>query len=329
MITLGDEDDLLKDIEEGVEIAIHRLGYDADAVDPIKFNKLGYLAIHEFDLPITYGWYKFGPAPVNTATQSVNIRPAPPNGIVAADEPRLTDINLDNRSPEEYSYHFTDDLQEFDRILETPTKDYLVRFYFEHAPDRFRDLYVASVELQQVLDDIESDPSWHEEGTEYLDLLRTRFPRVISEVRATPVLEESVSAIEAYGTLLTDIVETAVERPALTEAQQRFLGRVVRFFYGGAWKYVALLVSRETVDLSPGTNQDRLRNNIDEDIRQLRTEYDQELNRLAERAERFELLSESPDFDERREWATGGLDADETFDTEETASLSDIRGRLE
>jgi hypothetical protein len=57
MITLGDEDDLLKDIEEGVEIAINRLGYDRDAVDPIKFNKLAYLAIHEFDLPITYGWY--------------------------------------------------------------------------------------------------------------------------------------------------------------------------------------------------------------------------------------------------------------------------------
>ncbi|MFQ3319104.1 MAG: hypothetical protein ACI8UR_001967 [Natronomonas sp.] len=154
-------------------------------------------------------------------------------------------------------------------------------------------------------------------------------PRVISEVQATPVLEESVSAIEAYGTLLTKIVETAVELPELSEAHQRFLGRVVGFFYGGAWNYVALLVSRETVDLSPGENQDRLRNSIDEEIRQLRTEYERELNRLTERAEQFELLSEPLDFDEPREWTTGGSDDEETFDTEETASLSDIRGKLE
>ena len=330
MLTLGDEDDLLEDIKEGVEIAMNRRGYDEDAVDPIKLNKLAYFAIQEFELPITYGWYKYGPAPVNVARQVVDLSPRPSEEVAAADEPRIRNLNHGNRSPEEYSYFYAEDLVEFERILETPTKEYLVTFYFEHAPDEFRDLYIASAELQQVLDEIKDGVSWHVQGDEYVSLLDKRFPRIIHEVRSNPRLRESVGAIEQYERLFTDVVTTATNQSELTEAQQRFIGRLVDNFYGGAWNYIALLVSRATVDLSPGTNQQQLRNSIEEDLRDLRTECPREQSRLAERATQFDLRSDSTEPNSVRtdeDQPSGDADAD--FDDENTASLEEIRQKLE
>jgi len=94
MLTLGDEDDLLKDIEEGIQIAMEREGYPSDAVDPIKVNKLAHFAVQDLGVPLTYGWYKYGPAPVFD-TSSARLGPASESEIKASDEPRLPDPGND------------------------------------------------------------------------------------------------------------------------------------------------------------------------------------------------------------------------------------------
>lgn len=293
MITLGDEDDLLEDIKNGVEIAMSRRGYDADDIDPIKFNKLAYLAIQEYDLPITYGWYKYGPAPVNVAHQSANTAPRPAAEIAAVDEPRINDVNYDIRSPEEYSYFYNEDCEEFEHIMETPTKEYLVEFYFAFAPEQYRDLYISVAEFQQVLDRLKDGTGWHNEATKTLNTLTERYRRVMHEVEENPVLDESIEPMNAYEKLLTEILATATDIPNISESQQRFIGRVIDYFYGGVWKYVSLLISRDTVKLSPGENKRKLLNSIEEDLRNIRTEYDDELRGLRERGQEFDLISAS------------------------------------
>ncbi|SFS42408.1 hypothetical protein [Halostagnicola kamekurae] len=291
MLTLSDEDDLLEDIMEGVEIALARTGFDGEHVDPITVNKLAYLAIQEFEPPITYGWYKYGPAPVNVARRTVDLTPRPLAEVPAADEPRVRDPTGKILSPREYSHFFSSDLEEFQHILETPTKEYLVEFYFDHAPDEYRDLYIASAELQQVLDEIKT-PAWHADATGCRTRLERRFPRLVTEVHSHDILSESVSAVDAYERVVTRIVATASEQGELSESQQRFINRAVDHFYSTVWKYVALLVSRDTVDRSPGTNQRALRNNIESDLRTIRDEWEVELERLEELATGFDLYSE-------------------------------------
>lgn len=330
MITLGDEDDLLADVKEGVEIAMQRRGYDASDIDSIKFNKLAYHAVREYDVPITYGWYKYGPAPANVARRSVEVRPRPATDVPAVEEPRIHSANYDGRSPEEYSYFFSEDLSEFEDVLETPTKEYLVRFYFEYAPDQYRDLYIAAAELQQTLDDIRADSSWHHDGETYVDRLREQFGHVLTEIASNPVLDESLKPMREYEDVVVEIASVAAARSDLTEPQQRFLRRVVDYFYGGAWNYVALLVSRDTVELSPGTNGASLRNSIEEDLRELRNEYDTELARLAERAKRFDLRSESQDVTDESGSDSPRIGAETTaFDESDTASMEDVMERLE
>jgi hypothetical protein len=327
MFTLGDEDRVLEDIKEGVEIAMYKNGYDPDSVDPIKFNKLAYFAIKEYKVPITYGWYKYGPAPVNVANQEVSINPRPADAVQAVDEPRVRSPSYNTRSPEEYSYFFSEDLDEFERIAETDTKEYLTEFYFEHAPDEYRDLYIASAELQQVLDRVKKGDSWHEESEEVFSLLTKRFSRVTYEVASNPSLEESVEKIRDYEHLLTEILSTASNRDEITEVQQRFIERVIDYFYGGAWKYVALLISRDTVNLSSGENTDRLLNSIEDELRELRNEFDEELSRLMVGAEQHELISESSRVQVH---STDDMETfDESFDEEETVSPQDVLDELE
>ncbi|MDY6774840.1 MAG: hypothetical protein SV253_01930 [Halobacteria archaeon] len=327
MFTLGDEDSILDDIKEGVEIAMHRKGYGSDSVDPIKFNKLAYFAIKEYDIPITYGWYKYGPAPVNVANQKVSVSPRPADTVQAVNEPRVQSPSDKTRSPEEYSYFFSNDLGEFEHIVETDTKEYLTEFYFEHAPDEYRDLYIASAELQQVLDKVREDPSWHEEGEEVVSLLMKRFPRVIHEVASNPNLKESVGKIQDYEALLTEILTTASDRDDVTEVQQRFIKRVLDYFYGGAWKYVALLISRDTVNLSPGENKDRLLNSIEDELGELRNEYNEEISRLKEEAEKYDLVSESSRVQDVSTEDTRKFDED--FDEEETVSPQEVLEELD
>lgn len=324
MLTLGDEDDLLKDIQEGIQIAMHRQGVDAAAIDRIKFNKLAYFAIQEYDIPVTFGWYKYGPAPVNAANHSSTVRPVRRDEIVAADTPRLQNGRF--RSPEEYSYFFTDDFAEFDTLVETPTKEYLVEFYFQHAPKSYRDAYIASAELQQTIDAIGTDASWGDREA-MLGTLERRYRRLVRETRSIPTLDEAVPALVAYGDLLLDVVESAVELGDLSASQRRFLDRVTDSFYGGAWNYAALLISRDTVDLSPGSNQSKLRTSIEDDVRDLRTGYDVEIERLRERASEYDLAPERSDtrFDE--ESIPGQSDA-EPFDDTDTASLEELQDLL-
>lgn len=330
MITLGDEDDLLEDIKEGVEIAIQRRGYESDDIDPIKFNKLTYIAVEEFGTPLTYGWYKYGPAPVNVAHQSVNVRPRTADEIPAVDEPRVQSVNHEFMSPEEYSYFFSEDLEEFGDILATPTKEYLVQFYFEYAPDRYRDLYIASAELQQVLDEMKTDPSWYAEKERYTSRLGEHFSRLVHEVESNTVLAESRDSLEDYEQLLLQISSGRSDKNSLSESQQRFVKRVVDYFYGGAWNYVALLISRDTVELSPGTNKAKLRNSIEEDLRELRSQIDPEISNLASRAKQFDLIAESPDESPTKiaRESENRVGVDE-FDEENTASVQELMSELE
>jgi len=113
------------------------------------------------------------------------------------------------------------------------------------------------------------------------------------EVHENPVLDESVELMRAYGELLMEVLVTTADLSDISELQQRFITRVVDYFYGGAWKYVALLVSRDTVKLSTGENKRKLLNSIEEDLRGIRTEYDDELRGLREQSQQFDLISSS------------------------------------
>lgn len=327
MLTSEDERAILDDLRDGVELALHERGAAPEAVDRIGFNKLAYLAVREYDLPVTYGWYKYGPAPADTARVTDSLTPRSASEIRAIDEPRVRSVNHDLLGPREYALFFTRDCEEFDSVVETPTKEYLLDFYFQFAPDRYRDLYVASTELQQSLDRLD-DPTWHTDADRTITTVTERYTRLLREVVANPVLREASGPVREFGETLCGILDEAATQDELSESQQRFLGRVVDFFYGNPWTYVALLISKDTVDESPGTNRQRLKNATDDDLRSLRATYDDELRRLREQATRRDLRGPETDCEhfsnDLDRYETGGEYApsdDETVSTDEMLDM--------
>jgi len=291
MLTTGDEENLLADIKEGIQIAMYRRGDSADDVDPIKVNKLAYFAIQDLDVPVTYGWYKYGPAPVFD-TETARVEPAPQTAISAPDEPRIPDPRGELYSPEEYALYFKRDCIEFDRILETPTKEYLREFYEDHAPEPYGDLYENSIQVQVILDDIKDSSDWHTEADDYYKSLNRHLGELYRALLAIDHLNEVVEEFNEYSRLLKDVIAEASTLDTLSPAQQRYIGRVVDLFYGSIWNYVALLISKNTVALSPGNNQPKLLNSIDRDLRELRSSVGDEIKSLRRQSAARDLLPE-------------------------------------
>ena len=321
MLTLGEEDELVEDIKEGIQIAMDRTGFEGE-IDRIKLNKLVYLAIRDNSVPITYGWYKYGPSPVN-ANQSWNggIQPKAMQDIYTPDEARMPGKKRNAPNPREYSYYF-EDLDSFQNILQEETKEYLIDFYFENAPEGYCDLYIACAEFQQEIDEIHGSRDWHSDSERYIRSISEKYPRVMYEVRTNPVLDESVDNMQQYGEVLETVIKSASDESEISHQQQRYIDTLIGKFYGEAWRHVALLISRETVHLSPGENKSKLKNSIENDLQTLRTSYQDELDSLRERAHEYNLDNLSP-----TNWTTENANqhpVDERLDeieNDKTASL--------
>jgi len=291
MLTPRDEDDLLKDIEEGIQIAMDWDGYSSDSIDPIKVNKLAHFAVQDLGVPVTYGWYKYGPAPV-FETSTARIEPTPESEIKAPEEPRLPDPSDELYSPEQYAYYFTRDCTYFDRILQTPTKEYLIEFYEDHAPSIYGSLYKQSVQVQVILDTIKEDEEWHTEAEDYSQSLSRELTELHRELLKVDALSEVCNTYSEYSKLLKRVIARASNKNDLTPVQERFIRKVVDLFYSDVWKYTALLISKNTVHLSPGGNHDKLLNSIDGELQTLRGDIDDEINSLRGQAVARELYTE-------------------------------------
>lgn len=302
MLTYSEERSLMEDLKEGVEIALNARGRSGDDLDDIKANKLAYLAIQEFDLDITYGWFKYGPAPVDTATRSgaktgssLDLNPRPAAEVSASDFSRVPSERQEHPSPEEYAA-WIQESEELDRMLSIPTFEYLEHFYKTYAPEEYKSLYLACIHLQRHLDgidrDVAEDPNrefptlddeFNQDLSQYLN-------NVYAELLQCPQLNEAVHPYSDYKALLKDIIATATGQESLLEHQEVFIGEIVEFFFTDTWRYVSLLISKDTVR---GDNADRLRNNIDSDLADLRSQYSDDIVDFGDRADLLGLFPDS------------------------------------
>jgi hypothetical protein len=298
MITYSEERSLIEDIVEGIEIAMHRESYSSDAIDSIKINKLAFLAIQRFDLDITFGWYKYGPAPVDVANRggagggSVTIDPQPAADITASDWPRVPSEKRDHPSPERYADCFQEH-PEFHTALTTETRVYLTDFYDAYAPKPYDNLYIACAELQALLDKVADATAWTSLDDAYYRDMARALNTVHRKLLSVPRLSESVAAFRQFKHLFKTMIADAATQERTIDQQRRFISDLVEFFYGTIWEYTALLISKDTVR---GANADRLRTSIEGDLGEIRLDYKRDLEELQDRLELlFERENRSDD----------------------------------
>lgn len=290
MLTRTDESDLIDDIKDGIGIALERRGASAKSIDSIKLNKLVYLAVMRLDIPITFGWYKYGPAPVDLHYSESAVTAKSKEECDAPHGSRLPE--RDYYSPVEYSYFFGDELTEFETILQAPTKEFLISFYEREAPEQYRELYMRNARLQQIIDEIKTDDTWHESADSYYREISRRVGELARELMQIESLREVQNPFRQYARFLKTLFANASTLNSLSASQQQLIKRVIQYYYGGAWKYVALKISENTVHLSPGHNQEKLITSIENERQELRSEYEADLERFTQRAIVLQIIEQ-------------------------------------
>lgn len=279
MLTPGDEESLLMDIKEGILHALYlgkqegRFNEDGIHLDKIRINKLQYVVNEDRDLGLTFGWFKYGPAPEDVTTEDgLVLKPLPRGEISQLEESRLP--SKDFLSTEAFAYYFLRELgDEFDRIVTADeTKVYLEDFYQQYAPNdeyaaKFTDLYIESTRLQQVLDTISEDSSWHDNSTSHYYELEKRLGVVIEELSRLESLEPTIKPMEEYRRLLTSVVAEADSQDELSTAQQAFINHLIRVFYRTIWDFVGQEISLQTMR---GENVDELRPDVEATVERYR-----------------------------------------------------------
>lgn len=333
MLTPGDEESLLMDIKEGIQYALYlgkqegRFTEDEIRLDKIRLNKLQYIVNEDRDLGLTFGWFKYGPAPEDVTTDTgVELGPRPGDDIAHLGESRLPSKN--HLSTEAFAYYFLRDLgDEFDRIVTTEdTKVYLEDFYDEYAPKdeyaaRFADLYKASARLQQTLDAIGDGTDWHQNSTEYYYELDKKFIPVSEEIAKHEPLKHTLEPLEEYRKLLTSIISEADAKEELSSSQQAFINNAIRKFYNTVWDFVGQELSLNTMR---GENVDELRPGVETNAEKYReSSWKAELNSLARRRESVGL---EPKIEDIEELESGGNEQDDeqSLDEEMVKRVSEM-----
>lgn len=295
MVTPWEESQILSDIMSGLGAAIEESEVDPDKLTSIKLNKLLYLAVDDFGLPVTYSWYKYG-ASLSGGQSNVSVENVPLRSIDQAPSPDEPSIGQDWEypTPREYKYFFERDV-DLDNILREETKAYLRTFYDDYAPEEYRELYVSSAILQKSLDELlDSDTDEFDTRLNVLsDTIADGLRAVDSEILLNEYVEsKEEEAFTSYSYTLREAIEhTSGNGISLTLKQVDAFRGMLRFFYSHAWKYVALSISERTAE-GP-SRRDMIRGAMT-DLDHLEKNYRDALHALRNNAIKRELLPESP-----------------------------------
>lgn len=250
MVSPWQEDEILRDILDGLNAAIHEEGWDHTDVDPIKFNKLLFLAVNHFDLPVTYRWYKYGVdfTPHGRSIQD-DIAPQALSDLASPEVPRVDPEDIENEdinppSPEEVCGFYRTEVEDGERLFEDDTKEYLRRFYGDYAPSHLEEVYAACAVFQKSLDDVghADDPWWV--VVENVDVILDELDELTHCVMFCEAIGDVEGQFRKYANLLKDVLVTVAENEeGLTPRQEDALRSVVTFFYSRAWKLVALKIA--------------------------------------------------------------------------------------
>lgn len=190
-------------------------------------------------------------------------------------------------------------------------------------------MYKQSVQVQVLLDRIIDDEDWHSEAEDFSKSLSRELTALHRELLKIEALSEATDTFSSYSKLLKRVTAEASITDELSAPQERYVRKVANFFYSDVWRYVALLISKNTVHLSPGDNDDKLLNAIDGDLQKIRGDIQDEIQSLQNQGMARDLYVEY--IDERSQGAPHRDDQEFDHSTVEpwtNASAVPIRSKL-
>jgi hypothetical protein len=308
---VDEEEGLRTDVRIAIELALD------DILDPseqreitdVEEEKLTHFAVRDFDLPLTYSWYLAGAHTIAEANPDKRSpwQPGQAFGDLRAQESRYNDRIQELRG----YFRSTEFIPGYTlrKVWFTDKFEFLRDYYRELAPDKYRDIYIHSLNVREQLWDL----------NEILD--KESENRPLSDFgigEPNPLLDPSVeedirylfsdfhmdlARIKVLGHIKKDIVRGAdlierilskLTRIETTSVEQRMLisNGLHDFFYYYVWKYPALAISADT---TVGPNADALKHKRLLEFDNFDEKLNAEINNITQQARGLSLL---PNIDE-------------------------------
>lgn len=259
LIDSKDEAILLSHIVDGLGAAIRAedvsLGANRSSefrqVRDIRTNKLVLEAVDEADLPVFWSWFRYGRCLTNRAALGKEVNWASLDDDEESDA--ATDIHRNAKSKGWYRDFFIDSVEIGDKtgvaeICELDVDAFLEEAY-DGAPEAYRDLYMANLEVQEILREVAYDESWYTQppdGEFYQDVWdATR--RLQDELMLHPEMpHKDTQLVSEYLRLVRRAVAAVCKVDDLDKPHET-LNKLSRKYHDPVWRLPALRISSLTV----------------------------------------------------------------------------------
>jgi len=263
----------------------------------VKYEKYIYLATDHFtqsdEYPLTMGWFRWGISSV-----------AGPGGEDAG-EPLHTDrsdsVGILETSPSE----IREFLREGEHGMplsewwEEDLLDFVERFYTLHAPDEYRDIYLANIALLRLLDDIErsihyneepvSDEEYHGVCSAVADLKRNAL--------SVDRLEPNYGYLKEVGNLIEDVTMVLLELDTeeIDEIHRTAIDQLTTVYRDLVWLMIAHNMS---INSAIGPNTSHIYARSSRKLRGLQDKFPEQFEQTKTVCSEADLLPNIEDYSE-------------------------------
>lgn len=322
-------DAIVARIREGLYLAVQQSDEVVISdIDSITFQKLLIKGVEAFNFEdeVTMSWYLDGKVIYSREANFENFGPGSSYRGASPAVQAMAGLPDKERVAEFYIEQIEPSLES---IIEEDTFEFLGEYYAENARERYRELYLANLDVAQAFDEVGEPLGKGKVEHESLEsALQEPVLNLRSEVEELEELEPALDYFEQFAEALDQFVSWYDNEFQESEIEPESAGSVVGafkiFYFEGAWRPIAIIVSRETAD---GVRSDALQNRRDSDLDAHFETFLEELSELREVLSDFGIdvdLVSSESWDEitesvRREAAENDLDENVVDDAIEWA----------
>jgi hypothetical protein len=305
------EGTLVSRIEMGLDEALDSLGLDQRRSDSIKRQKYIHLAVDHFtgqnDAPLTYSWYKWGVNQVSGPSESPDPRtrysePAggqkllhtPHDAFVEFFKSEIEGLPLEDWWEEENHLAFLD------------------QFYTEYGIPEYQEVYLANIDVLQILTDIQYSLYRGENSVskDDYDQLCSKISSLKQAILVSDELEDSYDYLERCTDLVEDVVMILAkpDSEVIKQGHATAFSELKTFYQEHTWLIIANRISIKT---ARGSDRKRIIRRSESRHSDLLDTFDRELETKREICMKMNLI---PTVEDYSSFEDQGEEFDETFD---------------
>lgn len=259
------EEELRTDVRIAIELALEEVLDSTEHRDltRIEEEKLTHFAIRDLDLDLTHSWYLAGVSTTATANPDTRsqMHTGPSFGSLKSDQPVDDQIRelRDYFASEEFFLGYS-----LRKVWFTDKFDFLRDYYSELAPQKYRELYIHSLNIREQLWDLTDQLETDQNNTDLGDFgggsnsglidrsAENEFRYSVSDFHMDLAGVEELAWLKKDVTRSTDVLERVYSKltqlDTVSLEQKMLLDEMHDYFYNYVWKYPALAISADTAE---------------------------------------------------------------------------------